>query len=439
MTGTLPSPGSTTSFRATVTDLLTRVRDRTLLLLSTLTEADARTQHDALMSPIVWDLGHVAGFERLWLQEQLDRKIEFGEMPGMYNPFEHPRSERGALPLPSLRETLAELARVRESTLTRLERIEPDDSELLRDGFVYRMVAQHESQHQETMLQTCQLKLGEPYTPPVRRELPQPRERLRAGTVRFPGGVVTLGTDDNAGPYDNERPAHEIELAPFAIDIHPVTNGDYLEFVRDGGYTNERVWSREGRQWLLESGARAPKHWSEDGGGWTERIMDRVRALDPERPVCHVCWYEAEAFARWAGKRLPTEAEWETAATWVAPGARTSEPWGEEQPDSTRANVDQLAFDTAAVGSFAANVSPLGVSGLIGDVWEWTASHFKQYPGFRSFPYAEYSEPFFGTAYRVLRGGSWATAANVARVSFRNWDFPIRRQIFSGFRCASDA
>ena len=168
--------------------------------------------------------------------------------------------------------------------------------------------------------------------------------------------------------------------------------------------------------------------------------MDLVREVDPARPVCHVCYYEAEAFSKWAGKRLPSELEWETAASWDhAAGRGRAYPWGDSAADSSVANIDQLAFDTAPVGTFAENISPIGCRGMIGDIWEWTSSDFHGYPGFQSFPYKEYSEEFFGSEYRVLRGGSWATRPGAIRDTFRNWDYPLRRQIFSGFRCARDA
>jgi len=162
--------------------------------------------------------------------------------------------------------------------------------------------------------------------------------------------------------------------------------------------------------------------------------------MDPLQPVCHVCYYESEAFARYAGKRLPTEAEWEAAASWdPVTGDRRNYPWGDDPPSGELANVDQLSFGTAPIGTYPANVSPIGCRGMIGDVWEWTASDFLAYPGFQSFPYPEYSEAFFGSEYKVLRGGSWATRPGAIRNTFRNWDYPIRRQIFSGFRCARDA
>jgi iron(II)-dependent oxidoreductase len=257
--------------------------------------------------------------------------------------------------------------------------------------------------------------------------------------VRFPGAHVTIGTTDQSAAYDNERPQHEAYLPSFLIDRAPVTNGRYLDFIADGGYTRADLWSPAGRRWLSESGAVSPKYWTHDGDGWITRTMDLVRPVDATRPVCHVCYHEAEAFAKWDGSRLPNECEWEAAATWDPAAKRAQQfPWGDFAPDSRAANIDQLTFDTAPVGTYSA-LSPIGCYGMIGDVWEWTSSDFMGYRGFRSFPYKEYSEEFFGTDYKVLRGGSWATRPGAIRSTFRNWDYPIRRQIFSGFRCARDA
>ena len=337
------------------------------------------------------------------------------------------------------------LEAVRCRVLTVLDGVDfTGDDPLLRDGYVVAMVAQHEDQHQETMLQTLQLKQGEPYAAP-RRVPANGGQRPRSGPppgamVRFSGGIVEIGTDDRTVAYDNERPRHGVELRPFDIDALPVTNGQYLEFMEDGGYRRRELWSEAGWSWLAEAGVAAPKHWERRGTDWWTRSMDRTRPVDPAEAVCHVCAHEADAFARWAGKRLPTEGEWEAAATWDPPsGRKLLNPWGDDEADATRANVDQLAFGTAPVGSYPENVSPIGCYGMIGDVWEWTSSPFEPYPGFEAFPYAEYSQVFFGSDYRVLRGGSWATRSRVARATFRNWDYPIRRQIFSGFRCARDA
>lgn len=427
--------------RADIAAALAEARARTLQLIETVSEADLRAQHDPLMGPILWDLGHIGHFEGLWLDRNLDGKVEFVEMPGMYNPFEHPRRVRGALPLPTLALTLAAMAEIRERVLERLEHVDLESNDsLLRNGYVYQMVLQHEYQHNETMLQTLQLKQGAAYSPSIRR--PRLAARSSSGTntmLRVEGGRVLVGTDDRSRAYDNERPRYAARLSPFWIDRTPVTNGEYLAFMDDGGYQRRELWSEDGRKWLDESKADAPKYWWREGGSWLCRSMDHVERPDPQRPVIHVCYHEAEAFARWAGKRLPTETEWEVAAAWDPEIQRSRDcPWGDDAPGEQDANLDQLGFDVSPIDTYANNLSPSGCYGMLGDVWEWTSSDFNGYPGFTAFPYAEYSQVFFGTEYKVLRGGSWATRPGAIRNTFRNWDYPIRRQIFSGFRCARD-
>jgi len=421
--------------------LLREARERTIRLTEPLTDEDLRLQHNPLMSPIVWDLGHIAHFEELWLNRNVHGTVEFGEMPGIYNPFEHPRRVRGALDLPGRDEVLEILAEVRQRVLEKIETLDLEAGDpLLRDGYVYAMVAQHEYQHNETILQTLQLKLGEPYRAARRVVVPEPRLSVAVGSmVRFPGGAVPVGTNDRRVAYDNERPQHHVELRPFSIDVAPVTNAQYLEFMEDGGYGRRELWSDAGWAWKESDNADSPKYWSRDGSTWHSRMFDRTGPVDPRRPVCHVTYHEAEAYARWAGKRLPNEFEWEAAASFdPVTGEHRLFPWGNEPWTPDKANLDQLSFDTAPVGAYPLNVSPLGCYGMIGDVWEWTSSDFAGYPGYQTFPYPEYSEVFFGTEYKVLRGGSFATRPGAIRNTFRNWDYPIRRQIFSGFRCASD-
>jgi gamma-glutamyl hercynylcysteine S-oxide synthase len=430
------------NLKKTFIERLDEGRERTWQLVEPLSDGDLRVQHDSLMSPIVWDLGHIAHFEELWLLRNLEGPVEFGEMPGMFNPFENPRRVRGDLALPSRAECRALMDEIRRRVVERSAVVSLDaGNPLLRDGYVYSMVLQHEAQHNETILQTLQLKTGVPYAAPRAYAIPHSSETGdRAAMVRFAGGCVRLGTDDRSTAYDNERPAHLMEMPPFAIDVYPVTNGDYLEFIRDGGYTRRELWSEAGWAWLEASGAESPKYWTRDGDEWCTRGMDKITAVDPNKPVCHVCFREAEAFARFAGKRLPTEAEWETAASWdpLTSHSRVF-PWGDEPATPAYANVDQLSFDTAPIGAYKANWSPLGCYGMIGDVWEWTSSDFGPYPGYQMFPYPEYSKVFYGSDYKVLKGGSWATRPSATRNSFRNWDYPIRRQIFSGFRLARDA
>jgi iron(II)-dependent oxidoreductase len=419
---------------------LLEARARTLLLLAPLTDPELRAQHDPLLSPLLWDLGHIAYFEELWLTRNLDGHIEFVEMPGLFNPFEHPRSERGSLALPGLAHCREVMDEIRHRVLLRLADADFDSANpLLRDAYVYRMVLQHEYQHNETMLQTLQLKQGSPYVPLQRYVVPGAAEHAGARMTRFPGGPVLVGTNDRSVAYDNERSRHTVQMNSFWIDIHPVTNSEYQEFMEAGGYVRREFWSDAGWDWLQSAGVTAPKYWTRVGDGWITRTMDRTGPPQRSHPVCHVCYYEAEAYARYAGKRLPTELEWEAAASWdPGAGAKLDFPWGNQPASSDLANIDQLTFGTAPVGSFPRNRSPVGCCGMIGDVWEWTSSDFRPYPGFEAFPYQEYSEVFFGSEYKVLRGGSWATRPGAIRNTFRNWDYPIRRQIFSGFRCARD-
>ena len=426
-----------------ISSLLTEARERTLLLTAALSDEDLRLQHDPLMSPIVWDLGHIGHFEDIWLRENL-RSADTGSegLRGIYNPFDNPRAARGSLALPSLTESRRYLGDVRRAVLEELDRVDlSGGTRLLEGGFVYRMVLQHEYQHNETILQTLQLKRGEKWPPP--RQLTSPRvapDAPPAGEmVRFPGGPVILGTDDRSAAYDNERPAHRVDMPPFWIDVHPVTNGEYAAFVRDGGYAHPEHWSNEGWAWREAAGLIGPKYWSESDGEVHERFMDQTLELDMDRPVSHVCYWEAQAYARWAGRRLPTEYEWETAASWD-PDSDTPRvyPWGDDPPTPTRSNLDALLFETTAVGSYPSGQSALGCWDMLGNVWEWTSSDFRSWPGYETFPYPEYSEIFFGDEYKILRGGAWATRFGAIRNTYRNWDYPIRRQIFNGFRCARD-
>jgi iron(II)-dependent oxidoreductase len=228
-----------------------------------------------------------------------------------------------------------------------------------------------------------------------------------------------------------------VHLPPYFIDAAPVTNAEYRAFVDAGGYDDERWWTAEGWRHRRDADLRAPMHWNRDGTYTRFGVTGPVR---PDEPVVHVCFHEAQAYARWAGKRLPTEAEWEKAARYdPATGRSRRNPWGDDDWTPERANLGQRHLAPAPVGAYPRGASPLGVHQLIGDVWEWCDTAFHGYPGFTAFPYREYSEVFFGRDYRILRGGSFGTDAAACRGTFRNWDYPIRRQIFSGFRCARDA
>ena len=416
---------------------LTAARARLLRMLEGL-DADALVrQHSPLMSPLVWDVAHVANYEEQWLLRALGAPaLTDAAFDALYDAFRHPRASRSTLPLLSPAQALAYAARVREATLAWLERQPEDAAEpLRRGGFVYGMVAQHEQQHLETLCATLQLMETGPAYRPAARERPRPA-RAAQGEVLLPAATVRQGSLD-AWAYDNECPAHAVHVPDFFLDEHPVTNGDYAVFVDAGGYADARWWAPEGFAWMQAQDVRHPLHWRRGpGGGWERRRFGWVEPLPKDEPVQHVCWYEADAYARWAGKRLPTEAEWERAA--AGPEGRVY-PWGEEPVDATRANLGGDTWAPAPIGSFPAGRTPEGIWGLLGDVWEWTSSPFGGYPGFAPFPYREYSEVFFGPEYRVLKGGAWASAPVAVRNSFRNWDYPIRRHIFAGLRCARDA
>jgi iron(II)-dependent oxidoreductase len=392
--------------KAELAGRLEEARRHTLKLIEPLTEEQLNRVYDPILSPLIWDLGHIANFEELWLVQRIgDRQPLRGDLGELYDAIEQPRKIRGELPILRADEVRPYMKEVRERTLEVLDGIElnPDDP-LLADGFVYEMLLAHEHQHNETMLQL--LQMVESYEP-VEVDGSAAKESVSDGPemVRVEGGSHEIGAPDTGFAYENERPRHSVELEPFWIDRTPVTNADYIAYLED-------------------TGADPPMYWERDSdGGGVRTTMGRTEEVDPRLPVIHVSWHEADAFARWAGKRLPTEAEWEAAAK----GASRE-----------RANLDQLSFGCAPAGAYADAAAESGAVQMLGDAWEWTSSEFTAYPGFEAFPYPEYSEVFYGDEHKVLRGGAWATRRSVIRTSFRNWDLPVRRQIFAGIRCARD-
>jgi iron(II)-dependent oxidoreductase len=388
----------TPSSKEAIAERLAEARLRTLELIQPLDDEQLNHVYSPILSPLAWDLGHIANFEELWLVQTIGgREPLHGELGRFYDAIENPRKTRGELPILRDAELRAYLADVRERTLEVLDEVEiGSDAEdpLLRDGFVYELLLAHEQQHNETMLQLLMMVDGyeldaggglrdaghrSPGQMPVQLdrhfEYPPIRAMPRVPeTIRIDGGSYEIGAPADGFAYDNERARHTVEIAPFEIDRTPVTNAAYTRFME-------------------ETGAEPPLYWEAGDGGWVLTTRGRRDPVDPGHPVLHVSWYEADAYARWAGKRLPTEQEWEAA----------------------RPHLQG-----------------------VGQAWEWTSSDFLAYPGFEAFPYREYSEPFFGDTYKVLRGASWATDPNVVRPSFRNWDLPQRRQIFAGIRCARD-
>jgi len=434
--------GGALAWKTRALEALATSRDRLLELLRPLPPEVLVAQHSPLMSPAVWDVAHVANYEEQWLVRALgERGLSGPETDRLYDAFRNPRRTRGELPLLGVDEALAYAEQVRARALRRLEAVNDEDvartGPLLDGGFVYGMVAQHEQQHVETLVATLQLVTAT-VLDPLPSAPPPPARSLLPPEVHVPGGSFEMGTDE-AWAYDNERPGHEVHVPAFFIDRYPVTSGRFLAFMDDGGYTNRTYWNDTGWAFRREEELRHPLFWRRAGNGWERRRFGTWEPLRLDEPVSHVCWHEANAFARWAGRRLPTEAEWEKAAAATPQGTVRRFPWGNGPPDGTRANLWPRGGHPAPVGAFRAGASAFGVEQMIGDVWEWTASDFQPYPGFRAFPYPEYSAVFFGSDYKVLRGGSWAVAPDAIRNTFRNWDYPIRRQIFAGFRCARDA
>jgi iron(II)-dependent oxidoreductase len=418
---------------------LAEARARSLALLDPVPAADQSRQVSELMSPLCWDLAHIGHYEELWLVRTLSGAAPTDPaFDDIYDAFKHPRRDRVSLPILDPAAARRFVADVRERGLDVLDATTLDNGEpLLAGGFVYGMVVQHEHQHDETMLATIQLMndFAHPHADGNSRTADRDDAEndlaavVPAPDVPVPGGTFVIGTSDDPWAYDNERPGHEVTLAPFRIDTTPTTNGAYREFVDAGGYHDARLWTLAGWAWRQEAALEAPQFWHREGdGAWSRRRFGRVEDLPLDEPVQHVCWYEADAFARWSGARLPTEAEWEVAAAGAT--IEHANLWRAGPPRFGPSDVKR---------SHPGAASKWGVRQMFGDVWEWTASHFDGYPGFVSFPYREYSEVFFGPDYKVLRGGSWATHPAAMRTSFRNWDYPIRRQIFSGFRCARDA
>jgi iron(II)-dependent oxidoreductase len=417
---------------------LERTRAGTEAILKPLPDRDLETQFSPLAAPLVWDFTNVAHFEELWLLRNLDGPPPPAERHDeVYAALREERSGGGELPPLRPPAARAYAADIRERVLEYLEDADLEaPNVLLRKGFVFGLVVQHELQRQEALLQTLQLRTEAEY--PIPRQTQPDRAPAGPDEIAVPGGAFVLGAVDEPWAYDNELVAHEVELAPFRIDRAPVANRAFAEFVSDRGYRSKKLWSPTGWAWRVREDVRAPLYWVEGPDGWERIRFGRREPVPLDEPVQHVSYHEAEAFARWAGKRLPTEAEWERAAGWDERRGKMRYPWGQESM-GYEANLGHRRFSPTPVGSYGGGVSPVGCVQMAGDVWEWTSSFFQSYPGFLAFPYPEYSEVYFGEEYRVLRGGSWATDALVARTSFRNWDYPARRHIFAGFRCARDA
>lgn len=417
---------------------LSEARARTRVLADDLGGAREFGPLLPIVNPPRWELGHVGWFHEYWCLRRVSSERHakargasiLPRADALYNSAEVPHDARWSLPLPEFEATLEYRDQVLALLLERLRgRCGADDA------YFAWLAARHEDMHAEAFHYTRQT-LAYPAPSLPARAVPGGAGMM--DDVELPGGVFALG-DAGSGDFtfDNEKDAHPVTLGPYRIARAPVTNAQFVAFVEAGGYEREAWWSAPGRTWLRASGRRAPLYWERRGGAWWRRRFDRWVLLQPDEPVMHVNWHEAEAYCRYAGRRLPSEAEWEFAATWDPRERRKRRfPWGDAPWDPARANLGSASV--ASVHAYPQGDTPCGLRQLMGNVWEWTASDFLPYPGFRRAPYKEYSEPWFGSR-KVLRGGSFATPPGLARATFRNFFAPDRADVFAGFRtCARE-
>jgi iron(II)-dependent oxidoreductase len=424
---------------ATTPDVLAAwVRDarrRTLELLAGLDDTRLLGPRLPSVNPPLWEVGHVGWFQERWVLRHANRRPPlWTDADALYDSAAVAHDTRWDLPLPLREQTLRYLARVEEQVLERLAGRPRAD-----EVYFTLLSVFHEDMHAEASLYTRQtLAYPAPCLFGTADAAPAGGDTPWAGEVPVAGGAFRLGADPGEPfVFDNEKWAHPVELQPFAIGRAPVTQAEFAAFVEDGGYRRPELWDIAGWAWRAGAAAEQPVYWRREAGGWLRRDFDRWVPLEPHRPVVHVNAYEAAAYCRWANRRLPSEAEWEAAASWeAAGGARRHFPWGEDGPTPERANLDGRALGCVGVAAHAAGDSPCGCRQMLGNVWEWTADTFGPYPGFVHDPYKEYSAPWFGD-HQVLRGGCWATRGRLLRNTWRNFYRPDRRDVFAGFRtCA---
>ncbi|MDB5216039.1 MAG: hypothetical protein JWO86_3966 [Myxococcaceae bacterium] len=410
-----------------IAEALRDARKRTLELAVDLDDAQWLGPKLPIVNPLLWELGHVAWFQEWWtLRHARGRAPILASADALYDSSRVAHGTRWDLALPDRLATLAFM----EETLAR-------SLEALADGgqtYFHELALFHEDMHDEAFTYTRQT-LGYP-APRFAAALGEgPEKGPLPGDVEVEGGAFWLGaTEAEPFVFDNEKWAHRVEIDTFQIARAPVTNEDFAAFVADKGYERRDLWSDEGWRWRTGAGASHPVYWHPRGGSFDVRRYDRIVAPPPHQPVSHVCWYEADAYCRWAKRRLPSEAEWELAASTKE---KRRFPWGDEAPSPAVANLDGAAGGPVDVAALAAGDSAYGCRQMIGNVWEWTASDFAPYPGFVIDPYAEYSAPWFASPHKVLRGGCWATRARLLRNTWRNFYPPHRRDVLAGFRtCA---
>lgn len=425
-----------------VKQCMSAARAETLKLFDLAREEELHQSPGFGFRPVIWHLAHIGVFEAYWiLQKMRGESAPDSRFERIFDPISTPREE--SKNLPSRAEMENYLARVRDRALSYLDEIQFDASDpLLRNAYVFQLVLQHEYQHQETLAYLLQLLHPAKKTRPLASGAGlAPATALSSHEmITVPAGPFEMGSVwDDTFAYDNELPPHTVHVPAFKIARAPATNEDYARFIAEGGYSRREWWSEEGWTWRARENWTAPLYWTKSDEGWRIRTMFDEAALESQHPATGMSWYEAEAFARFAGQRLPTEAEWEKAASWdVERGRKRRFAWGDMNPETQTCNFGSHYWGTTPVGSFPGGASFYGCLDMTGNVWEWTADAFAGYPGFKAFPYREYSEEWFDGDHRVLKGGSWATRAPLLRTSFRNFFRRHFRIAFAGIRCAAD-
>lgn len=393
-----------------------------------------------IVNPLIWEIGHVTWFQEIFvLRRALGEPPLIGRADALWDSAAIPHDTRWQLTLPSRQETLDYVGEVTERVASRLA----GEDATRQLGYIARYAVHHHDMHTEALTYTRQtLGYPAPFLPGIDAG-PAPEAGPLPGDVRVPGGRYLLGADrDGEFVHDNEKWVHPVPLAPYAIARAPVTQAEYAAFADDGGYERRELWGDDGWAWRAAAEAGAPVYWRRSPGGWERRNFDRWVPLEPHRPVSHVCWYEADAYCRWSGRRLPTEAEWEAAAlgepgeAGVLAGRRRRFPWGEAPAVAAHANMDWRHLGTADVAAYPEGDSAFGCRQMIGNVWEWTGSTFEPYPNFEQDAYRDNSWPWFGSR-KVLRGGAWATRSRFIRPTVRNYFTPDRRDVLAGFRTAA--
>ena len=415
-------------------------RERTLNLVKTLERDDFVVQTAFFMSPPKWHVGHVS-----WIYEAIMSKIdknyefyskEFSEyLNSYYQQFgvPHDKGLRGVISRPTTDQIFQYFNTInqRVEKFIQTNELNEEQQRLIIMGF------HHECQHQELLVYDLQHLLAEQYRPPIKNKMPEPSISENA-PIMIKGGLYSMGYSGAKYCYDIELPQHKVYLNDYKIDRFPVTNEQFMKFIDDGGYETYKHWLSDGWEKVKKNDWGAPMYWEKIDGRWHVRDFLGIRKINPNEPVCHVSYYEADAFCKWAGKRLPTEAEWEKAACWdEGKQEKTIFPWGNDDPTPDRCNLlESHHWGCTEVGSYPNGESHYGCQQMMGDVWEWTSSEFTGYPGFKS-GFDEYNDKWF-TNQKVLRGGSFGTPKMSIRGSYRNFFRLDERWLFSGFRCAED-